>query len=152
MSHDIFRLYDETLERRPAIATMLGYVIYYVADVGATLQFFNEAFDLPIRFVTEENDYGELATGETTLAFALIALAHSNLDGAGGFAESDPAHPPQAGVITLVTTDLPELFARAVRAGATRYVDPMDKPWGQTVAYVRDANGILIELATPVEQ
>jgi lactoylglutathione lyase len=35
-------------------------------------------------------------------------------------------------------------------AGATRYVNPIDKPWGQTVAYVRDANGILIELATPV--
>jgi hypothetical protein len=24
------------------------------------------------------------------------------------------------------------------------------KPWGQTVAYLRDINGVLVELATPM--
>jgi lactoylglutathione lyase len=27
---------------------------------------------------------------------------------------------------------------------------PTVKPWGQTVAYVRDLNGTLVELGTPV--
>ena len=38
----------------------------------------------------------------------------------------------------------------AVDAGANLYAEPVEKPWGQTVAYLRDPNGILIELATPV--
>jgi uncharacterized glyoxalase superfamily protein PhnB len=42
------------------------------------------------------------------------------------------------------------LLNRAVEAGGTTYVEPIDKPWGQTVAYLRDPNGLLVEIATPV--
>ncbi len=41
-------------------------------------------------------------------------------------------------------------FAQAVRAGAASLVEPQTKPWGQTVAYVRDPDGNLIELASPM--
>ncbi len=30
------------------------------------------------------------------------------------------------------------------------YVEPIDKLWGQTVAYIIDPGGTLIEIATPV--
>jgi uncharacterized glyoxalase superfamily protein PhnB len=50
----------------------------------------------------------------------------------------------------LLTGDVGSALERAVKAGATVYVEPVDKPWGQTVAYVRDPNGFLIEIATPV--
>lgn len=33
------------------------------------------------KFITEENDYGELYTGETTLAFATHELSSSNFHG-----------------------------------------------------------------------
>jgi lactoylglutathione lyase len=132
------------------MTTTLGYAIFYVADVRATATFFHEAFGLEPKFVTDEGDYGELATGATTLAFAAIPLAMDGLGSAGGFTPSDPDQPPQGASITLVSDELDALFTQALAAGATRYVDPIDKPWGQTVAYVRDANGILIELATPV--
>jgi lactoylglutathione lyase len=128
----------------------LGYTIFYVADVQATVTFFCEAFGLEPKFVTDEGDYGELATGATTLAFAAIPLAMDGLGSAGGFTPSDPNQPPQGASVTLVSDDFEALFTHALTAGATRYVDPIEKPWGQTVAYVRDANGILIELATPV--
>lgn len=128
----------------------LGYTIFYVADVRATVAFFHEAFGLDPKFVTDEGDYGELATGATTLAFAALSLAMDGLGAAGGFTPSDPNEPPQGASITLVSDEFDALFARALAAGATRYVDPIEKSWGQTVAYVRDANGILIELATPV--
>ncbi len=52
------------------MTTTLGYTIFYVADVRATVAFFGEAFGLEPKFVTDEGDYGELATGATTLAFA----------------------------------------------------------------------------------
>ncbi len=133
------------------MTTTLGYTIFYVADVRATVAFFQAAFGFEPKFVTDEGDYGELVTGATTLAFAAITLAMDGLGAAGGFTPSDPNHLPQGASITLISDDLDALFAQAVAAGATRYVDPVVKPWGQTVAYVRDANGILIELATPVD-
>lgn len=132
------------------MTTSLGYTIFTVQDVEKTLTFFTEAFGLARRFITPEGDYGELETGQTTLAFVSNELAHSNLDGAGGFDELDPTQPPIAGSVTLVTADVAAVAARAIDLGATDYVPPADKPWGQTVTYLRDHNGILIEVATPV--
>jgi len=50
----------------------------------------------------------------------------------------------------LVTSDVPALYARAVKAGATAVSEPATKPWGQTVAYLRDKDGHLVELCTPL--
>jgi uncharacterized glyoxalase superfamily protein PhnB len=127
-----------------------GYTLLYVADVEATLVFYTSAFGLEQRFMTPEGDYGELDTGSTTLAFASNGLAESNLAATDGFTPLDPAVPPPAISITLITTDVPSTVEAAVAAGANSYLDPIEKPWGQTVAYVRDPNGALIEIATPV--
>ena len=48
----------------------LGYTSIYVADVLATIDFYERAFGLKRRFVHESNLYAELNTGETVLAFA----------------------------------------------------------------------------------
>jgi catechol 2,3-dioxygenase-like lactoylglutathione lyase family enzyme len=128
----------------------LGYTIFYVGDVEATLDFYTSGFGLPRRFVTPEGDYGELDTGATTLAFASNTLAESNLADAGGFTRLDPESPPPGASITLITDDVPSTVEAAVAAGARRYLDPVPKPWGQTVAYVLDPNGVLVEVATPV--
>ena len=128
----------------------LGYTILYVDDVRSTIDFYQSAFGLAERFVTPEADYGELDTGETTLAFASNALAEANLSAAGGFARLDPNGPPPGVSITLVAEDVAAIAKGAVAAGARLYVDPINKPWGQTVAYVIDPNGALIEIATSV--
>jgi catechol 2,3-dioxygenase-like lactoylglutathione lyase family enzyme len=128
----------------------LGYVIGYVADVPATVAFYESAFGLTRRFVGPDGDYAEMETGATTLAFAGAALAATNLAGAGGYAPLDPAAAPPGVTITLLYEDVPAALATALAAGATPYVDAMEMPWGQTVAYVRDPDGILVELATPV--
>ncbi len=52
--------------------------------------------------------------------------------------------------IGLVTDDVSATVAAATQAGGTGYTEPVEKPWGQTVAYIRDPNGILIEVATAV--
>jgi uncharacterized glyoxalase superfamily protein PhnB len=41
-------------------------------------------------------------------------------------------------------------FDASLAAGAIAVVEPTDKPWGQTVSYVRDLNGFLVELCSPV--
>ena len=45
---------------------------------------------------------------------------------------------------------LAHLLDRAVEAGARELSGPKQKPWGQTVSYVRDPNGVLIELCSPM--
>jgi lactoylglutathione lyase len=52
--------------------------------------------------------------------------------------------------IGFVDEDVHAAFTNAVNAGATSVVEPKVKPWGQTVAYVRDIDGILIEIASPM--
>lgn len=132
------------------MTTRFGYTIFYVDDVPTTLDFFTAAFDIPQRFVAPDGSYGELVTGETTLSFADNALAASNLEKGGGYSPLRASDPPVGASITLITDDVDGTVQRAITHGATRYTATADKPWGQTVAYVRDANGILLEIATPV--
>lgn len=129
----------------------LGYIIFYVPDVAEAVRFYTDAFGLAPRFVTPEGDYGELETGQSVLAFVAHELADSNLSAAGGFTPFDPSKPPVGATLTFVTEDVSAVVAAAVAAGGRQYTAPVDKPWGQTVAYVIDPQGILIEVATPVQ-
>lgn len=125
-----------------------GYTILYVADVGASIGFFEQAFGLKRRFVHPAGDYGELDTGSTTLAFAAHALGESHYP--GGHVRADHSAQPLGMEIALVTTEVPAAHARALQCGATELAPPGDKPWGQTVSYLRAPDGCLIELCTPM--
>ncbi len=128
----------------------LGYVILYVTDVAASLAFYEKAFGLTRRFFNDMNGkaYGELETGAARLAFASIALAEEHLKQKVTAASLEEA--PLGVEIALTTPDVKALFVRAVNAGATAISEPETKPWGQTVAYLRDNSGHLVELCTPM--
>ncbi len=123
-----------------------GYTILYVADVERAVAFYEAAFGLVRRFV-HESGYAELETGGTALAFATHSLARSN---GVEFRESGPEEPAPAVEVGLVTDDVPREVERAVSAGARLVAPPSEKPWGQTVAYIRDPDGFLVELCTEV--
>ena len=53
----------------------LGYTLVYVADVAATVDFYERAFGLARRFVHDSGSYAEMETGATALAFAAETLA-----------------------------------------------------------------------------
>lgn len=128
----------------------LGYLILYVNDVAASLAFYDKAFGLARRFFHDDNGkaYGELETGATRLAFASVALATEHLKQPVVVTALDQA--PLGVEIALTTPDVPALFQRAVKAGATAVSEPATKPWGQTVAYVRDNSGFFVEICTPM--
>lgn len=126
----------------------LGYTITYVPDVEASLAFFENAFGLKRRFLHESGTYGELDTGETTLAFAAHELGDMNF--AGGHVHADTSAQPLGFEIALVTDNVAAAHARALAAGAREMAAPSHKPWGQVVSYVRCPDGILVELCTPV--
>ncbi|MEE3718019.1 VOC family protein [Tumidithrix elongata RA019] len=126
----------------------LGYTILYVKDVAESVAFYERAFGLTRRFVDESGQYAEMETGNTTLSFAANKLAKSNLP--SGFQENNLSSLPAGIEIGLVTEDVPTAFTIAVEAGAIAVAEPKVKPWGQTVAYVRDRDGILVEICSPI--
>lgn len=126
----------------------LGYTIIYVPDVAASLDFWQRAFGLRLRFVHDSGTYGELDTGATTLAFASHALGDSNFPGGHVAAHTSPQ--PLGFEIALLTPDVASAHAHALSAGATELAAPTAKPWGQTVSYLRCPDGTLVELCTPV--
>lgn len=126
----------------------LAYILLYVRDVSRALAFYESAFGMTRRFLHESGQYAELETGATTLAFVAHAVARAQLP--GGFEVNELTGPPAAFEIAFATTDVPAAYERAISAGATALAAPTTKPWGQTVAYVRDPDGHLVELCTPM--
>jgi lactoylglutathione lyase len=129
-------------------AMKLGYTIIYVPDVEASLDFFERAFGLPRRFLHESGTYGELQTGETTLSFAAHELGDMNFP--GGHVAAHDSVKPLGFEIALVTPDVAAAHARALAEGAREMAAPAQKPWGQTVSYVRCPDGTLVEICSPV--
>lgn len=123
----------------------LGNVIYYVADVEKTIAFFEKAFGLQRAFIDPTGHYGQLDTGSTALGFASLQLAKQNLP--QGYRQISPRELPGC-EISFTAKDVKRSLDHAVKAGAELVASAQEKPWGQTVAYVRDFNGILIEIAS----
>ena len=128
--------------------TKFAYTILYVQDVTKAVEFYENAFGFTRKFITPENDYGELLVGETTLSFVSMTLAKSNL--INGFTESSLENKPFGIEIGFTTDNVEETVSRAITSGATIVENPKTKPWGQIVAYVRDLDGFLIEICTPM--
>jgi len=125
-----------------------AYTIIYVPDVAASLDFYTRAFGFERGFFHESGMYGELQTGETTLSFASHAMGEMNFP-AGHVAAHSSAR-PLGMEVGFVTPDVAAAHARALAAGATELSAPEEKPWGQTVSYVRCPDGSLVELCSPM--
>ena len=125
----------------------LGYTLIYVPDVPATVDFYERAFGLKRRFLHESGTYAEMETGRTALTFAAEGLAKEN----GLEIRPNTPRDVAAGFeLCLVSADPEARYTLALEAGA-RAVSPVKtKPWGQRVGYVRDLNGCLVELCSPV--
>ena len=126
----------------------LGYVIAYVKDVKTTVEWYERAFGVERSMLDEKGLYGELATGATKLAFVAAAYMKENLPGGYRAAQNDEAPPPFE--VSFTTDDVAGALERAIKAGARKVLAPTQKPWGQTIAYVRDLNGNLVEICTPM--
>lgn len=125
----------------------LGYTILYVDDVVRTVAFYENAFGLKRLFVHESNEYAEMETGSTRLAFASKNLADSHGFDFGHLGRAAASAPFE---LAFVTPNVEDAFKSAVEKGATELKKPTQKPWGQLVGYVRDCNGFLVEICSPM--
>jgi uncharacterized glyoxalase superfamily protein PhnB len=124
----------------------LRWVIVYVQDPGASVAFWERAFGVRRRSLHESGTWAELDTGSTLIGFASMENAPAD-----GVEPGDPARRPAHFELALTTDDVQAAYDRAVAAGAAPCQPPATKPWGQVVGYVRDPDGTLVEICTPVE-
>lgn len=125
-----------------------SYTILYVTDVEKAILFYENAFGFQRKFIIPEADYGELVTGDTTLSFITKTLGNANLK--NGFLASSLNEKPFGIELGFATPDVYTVIKQVVLAGGTILEEPKQKPWGQTIAYVRDLDGFLIEICTPM--
>lgn len=125
------------------------YVILYVEDVEQSMNFYKNTFGSEIKFITPEKDYGELLTGETTLSFASLSLANSNIR--KGFLSSKTQDKPFGIELGFTTDHVEALVEKALKNGAVLYEDITVKPWGQKTAYIQDPDHYLVEICTEIQ-
>lgn len=66
------------------------------------------------------------------------------------FETASLSKPPPAFEIAFVSDDVESLFAHVVECGGEIVKRPVKKPWGQLVGYLRDPNGFLVEICSPM--
>lgn len=125
-----------------------AYTILYVPDVAKTITFYKKAFGFDQKMLTPEKDYGEIISGDTTIAFASIDLGRSNFK--KGFMQSGLDNQPFGIELAFATLEVEKVIANAIENGAVLLEEVVSKPWGQKVGYLRDLNGVIIELCTPM--
>jgi catechol 2,3-dioxygenase-like lactoylglutathione lyase family enzyme len=124
-----------------------GYTIIFVQNVEKSLDFYQRAFSCKIKFVAESKFYGELDTGKTILAFCEESFCEKN----GLSFNKNRLDSVTAGFeIGFIAGDVHTAYKHAVSQGAQPLKEPAQKPWGQIVAYVKDINGILIEICNEI--
>ena len=121
-------------------------VMIWVPDVPATVAFYQAAFGLELQLMDDTKQYAQLGTGQTTLAFADEAAAAST---GVSVRPHRPTVEAAAVQLAFVADDVRAAYQRAVDAGAVAEVPLVEKPWGQTLGYLRDNNGFLIEVSSP---
>ena len=128
-----------------------GYTIIYVKDVLETIVFYENAFGFERGTIVKEGGivyYAELKSGETTIAFASYEMGKMNFD--DKYKKVTPKGNPVGIELVFVDDDVEASTNRAVEAGAKLIAKPTEKPWGQTVSYVRSIEGTLIEICSPI--
>jgi len=130
-----------------------GYTIIYVKDVLEIVEFYEKAFGFERGMVVEEDGivyYAELKSGETTIAFASYEMGKMNFD--DKYEKITSKGKPIGLELVFVDDDVEASTNKAVKAGAVLIAKPTEKPWGQTVSYVRAIEGTLIEICSPMAE
>lgn len=122
----------------------LSYIIIYVDDPVKATAFYEKAFDMTTRFIHESNLYAEMESGQTTLAFAQYDMMDSNTGIQARKGQKNCFE------IAFTTDSVDEAYTKALSAGAEAIKPPAVKPWGQTVAYVKDPFDTIVEICTPM--
>jgi lactoylglutathione lyase len=122
----------------------LGFVILFTRDVVKKMAFYERAFGLQQKRLADGNVYGEMH-GDVPLQFVQEDFARGYVP---DFEANRLERPPAAMEIGFLLDDVPAAYDRAIDAGCTSVAPPAKRPWGPTIAFVRDDEGVLVELCS----
>lgn len=113
--------------------------ILIVGNADGLLTFMKAAFGA-VEHQVARGPNGKIWHADVTIAGAHVMLTDAN--------EHNQA---AASAIHLYVPDIDETYKRALTAGATAVMPPADKFYGDRIAVVKDASGILWSLGTHIE-
>ncbi len=122
----------------------IGFIIVYTRDVAKKIAFYERAFDMKKKSIADKGIYGEME-GDVPLQFVQEDFARTQVN---DFATNRADRTPAGIELGFLLEDVPGAYQRAIEAGCTPVQPPEKKPWGPTVAFVRDDEGVLVELCS----
>jgi lactoylglutathione lyase len=120
------------------------YVILIVTDLEESLDFYTQVLGLRLGHRAEE--YAQLETGTTRLGLYTREQMAKTL----GTPLAAPAPDAPGFEIGFKVPDVDAAYQELVERGGIPQMPPLDRPWGQRTAYLRDPDGHLIELAQDI--
>ncbi|KAK7262437.1 hypothetical protein RJT34_30010 [Clitoria ternatea] len=130
------------------LSPVFGYVVIYVTDVAESVAFYAKAFGYCVRRLDESHRWGELESGNTTIAFTPMHQHETDHLTGVVHTSSLPERPPAE--VCFVYSDVDAAYKRAVENGAVPVTEPELKKWGQKVGYVRDIDGNVVRMGSHV--
>ncbi|XP_043697489.1 uncharacterized protein LOC122648320 [Telopea speciosissima] len=134
---------SKNLISSPAFA----YTVVYVKDVAKSVEFYANAFGYTVRRLDGSHRWGELESGQTTIAFT-PAHQHETDGRTGEVQTAGSGHERNPVEVCFAYSNVDEAFKRAVDNGAVPVSPPEEKEWGQKVGYVRDIDGLVVRLGS----
>lgn len=122
----------------------MRYVILYVTDHEESKHFYKEVLGLPIR--GEHGTYIEFETGSTILSIN----TRENVREITGLKITEN-QTSQTFELGFVVDDVKGTIEKLRKQDVPILVEPIEKPWGQVVAYVADPDGNYIEICSSMD-
>ncbi|XP_062084925.1 uncharacterized protein LOC133791054 [Humulus lupulus] len=133
------------------LTPVLAYIVIYVRDVARSITFYEKAFGFSVRRLDKSHRWGELETGQSTIAFT--PLHQHETDEVTGLVETtaESCGERQPVEVCFAFSDVDAAYKKAIENGAVLVSEPEEKEWGQKVGYVRDINGIVVRMGSYVQ-
>ncbi|PWA42166.1 dessication-induced 1VOC superfamily protein [Artemisia annua] len=127
-----------------------AYTVVYVKDVAKSVEFYGKAFGASVRRLDDSHRWGELESGQTTIAFTPVHQRETD-DITGEVQEQTSKSRRNQLEVCFAYEDVDAAYKRAVANGAEDVSKPEEKEWGQKVGYVRDIDGIVVRMGSYVK-
>ncbi|CAK9164559.1 unnamed protein product [Ilex paraguariensis] len=127
-----------------------AYTVVYVKDVAKSVAFYAKAFGYTVRRLDESHRWGELESGQTTIAIT-PAQQHETDDITGAVKTPQSGSERAPVEICFAYEDVDAAYKRAVENGAVPVSEPEERKWGQKVGYVRDIDGMVVRMGSHVK-